>query len=57
MELQSSEKQFTYEMLSRQVAECDDIEEVKDILLKYALLYLKQQEVLSDLGPPPSPII
>ena len=54
MELQSSEKQFTYEMLSRQVAECNDIEEVKDILLQYAMLYLKQQEVLSCLGPPPT---
>lgn len=53
MELQSSEKQFTYEMLSRQVAECNDIEEVKSILLQYALLYFKQQEVLSSLGPFP----
>jgi len=54
MELQSSEKQFAYEMLSRQVAECNDIEEVKGILLQYALLYLKQQEVLSNLGPLPT---
>jgi len=54
MELQSSEKQFTYEMLSRQVAECNDIEEVKGVLLQYALLYLKQQEVLSNLGPLPT---
>jgi hypothetical protein len=53
MELQSPAKQFAYEMLSRQVAECNDIEEVKSILLQYALLYLKQQEVLSSLGPPP----
>jgi|TARA_R110002074_G_scaffold264923_1_gene437142 hypothetical protein len=54
MELQSSEKQFVYEMLSRQVTECNDIEEVKDILLQYAMLYFKQQEVLSCLGPPPT---
>lgn len=54
MELQSSEKQFIYEMLSRQVTECNDIEEVKDILLQYVMLYLKQQEVLSCLGPPPT---
>lgn len=54
MDLQSSEKQFTYEMLSRKVAECNDIDEVKKVLLQYALLYLKQQEVLEKIGPPPS---
>lgn len=54
MDLQSSEKQFTYEMLSRKVADCDNIDEIKKVLLQYAYLYLKQQEVLDKLGPPPS---
>jgi hypothetical protein len=54
LELSSTEKQFTYQTVANQVEKCQDIDELKTILLKYCKLYLKQQEVLDKIGPAPS---
>lgn len=43
-------KLFEYEMQSREIDGCDDIEKLKDMLKVSIKLYMKQQEVIRDLG-------
>jgi hypothetical protein len=50
VELSSIGKMFEYEKQSREIDECNDIEELKMMLKTSIKLYLKQQEVVSTLG-------
>lgn len=50
VELSSMAKMFEYEKQSREIDECNDIEELKMMLKTSIKLYLKQQEVVSTLG-------
>lgn len=52
--LSTTEKQFTYQTVANKVKDCQDIDELKRVLLEYCKLYLKQQEVLDKIGPAPS---
>jgi hypothetical protein len=49
IELESIDKLFEYEKHAR-IIEDLDIEELKNIAKLYCKLYLKQQEVISNLG-------
>lgn len=48
--LDSVTKLFEYEKQAREIDECRDIEQLKEICKVYAKLYFKQQEVVSKLG-------
>ncbi len=50
VELSSIGKMFEYEKQSREIDDCNDIEELKMMLKTSIKLYLKQQEVVSTLG-------
>ena len=45
IELSSTSKMFAYEKLSREIEECNSVEELKTMLRCYIKLYLKHQEV------------
>jgi len=47
--LSNPSKMFEYEKFSRQVDTCDDVNELRKLLKSYYKLYLKQQEVVSEL--------
>jgi hypothetical protein len=47
--LESTSKLFEYERISREIEECSDIDTIKDMLRCYVKLYMKQQEVVSDM--------
>jgi len=48
--LTNTSKLFQYQVQSREIDECDDIEELR-VALKGALkLFMKQQEVVASLG-------
>lgn len=47
--LDSTSKLFEYERISREIEECSDIDTIKDMLRCYVKLYMKQQEVISDM--------
>jgi hypothetical protein len=47
--LESTTKLFEYEKISREIEECSDVDKIKDMLRCYVKLYMKQQEVMSDL--------
>tara|TARA_R100000406_G_C3009574_1_gene97092 strand:+ start:341 stop:517 length:177 start_codon:yes stop_codon:yes gene_type:complete len=48
--LESVSKNFEYERLSREIESCNDVKELKEMLKCYIKLYLKQQEVVSQIG-------
>ena len=48
--LESVSKNFEYERLSREIESCNDVKELKEMLKCYIKLYLKQQEVVSQMG-------
>ena len=48
--LESVSKNFEYEKLSREIESCNDVKELKEMLKCYIKLYLKQQEVVSQMG-------
>ena len=48
--LESVSKNFEYEKLSREIESCNDVKELKEMLKCYIKLYLKQQEVVSQIG-------
>lgn len=50
IQLDDINKLFEYEMQSREIDGCDDIEKLKDMLKVSIKLYMKQQEVIRDLG-------
>ena len=45
IELSSTSKMFAYEKLSREIEECNSVEQLKNMLRCYIKLYLKHQEV------------
>lgn len=49
IELQNINKLFEYEKISRDIDSIDDIELVRTFAKAYVKLYLKQQEVVSNL--------
>ena len=48
--LESVSKNFEYERLSKEIETCNDVKELKEMLKCYIKLYLKQQEVVSQMG-------
>jgi hypothetical protein len=50
IQLDDINKLFEYEMQSREIDGCDDIEKLKDMLKVSIKLYMKQQEVIRNLG-------
>lgn len=50
IELENLSKNFEYFKCVSEIDNMDDIEEVKNIAKSYFKLYLKQQEVISNLG-------
>jgi hypothetical protein len=47
--LENTTKLFEYEKISREIEECSDIDTIKDMLRCYVKLYMKQQEIVSDM--------
>jgi len=43
-------KNFEYERISRELDTCENIEQVKNIAKSFVKLYLKQQEVMTQIG-------
>jgi hypothetical protein len=43
-------KNFEYERISRELDTCENIEQVKNIAKSFVKLYLKQQEVIVQIG-------
>jgi hypothetical protein len=50
IKLEDINKLFEYEMQSREIDECNDIEKLKMMLKISIKLYMKQQEVIRELG-------
>ena len=50
IELENLSKNFEYFKYASEIDNIDDIEDVKNIAKSYFKLYLKQQEVISNLG-------
>lgn len=50
IELENLSKSFEYRKASIEIDLIDDIEELKKIAKSYIKLYMKQQEVISNLG-------
>lgn len=50
IQLEDINKLFEYEMQSREIDECDDIEKLRTMLKISIKLYMKQQEVIRELG-------
>tara|TARA_B100000073_G_C23476555_1_gene469769 strand:- start:271 stop:444 length:174 start_codon:yes stop_codon:yes gene_type:complete len=48
--LDSVSKLFEYEKQVREIDECGDVDQLRDICKMYAKLYFKQQEVIGKLG-------
>jgi hypothetical protein len=49
VELSNLNKSFEYEKIARDIDSISDIDELKNLAKSYIKLYLKQQEVLSEL--------
>lgn len=49
IQLDSIDKLFEYEKISRDIDSIDDIESLRNIVKSYVKLYFKQQEVISRL--------
>jgi hypothetical protein len=50
IELNSISKLFEYEKISREIEQCDDIDQLKNIAKSYVKLHLAQQELILQLG-------
>lgn len=50
IKLEDINKLFEYEMQSREIDECNDIEKLRTMLKISIKLYMKQQEVIKELG-------
>ena len=48
--LDSVSKSFEYEKQAREIDECRDVEELRNLCKLYLKLYLKQQEVIGKIG-------
>ena len=54
IQLMTPSKAFAYEKASREIDDCKDIEELKNMLRCFMKLYFKQQETLSNIGVAPN---
>lgn len=54
IKLSTPSKAFAYEKASREIDDCNDVEEIKNMLRCYIKLYFKQQETLSNIGIAPN---
>lgn len=52
IELSNLNKSFEYEKIARDIDSISDIDELKNIAKSYIKLFLKQEEVLSELSWP-----
>jgi len=52
IKLENLSKSFEYFKVSSEIDSLDDIEKIKNIAKCYYKLYLKQQEVVANLGAP-----
>lgn len=43
-------KNFEYERISRELDTCENTEQVKNVAKSFVKLYLKQQEVMTQIG-------
>jgi hypothetical protein len=50
IQLEDINKLFEYEKQSREIDECNDIEKLRTMLKISIKLYMKQQEVIKELG-------
>lgn len=50
IEITNVNKMFEYEMQCRQIDECNDVDVLKQMLKTSIKLFLKQQEVMQNLG-------
>lgn len=50
IKLEKLSKEFEYHKIQSQIDSCNDIQTLKDIAKSWAKLYLKQQEVVVELG-------
>lgn len=50
IKLEKLSKEFEYHKIQSQIDSCNDIQTLKDIAKSWAKLYLKQQEVVVQLG-------
>jgi hypothetical protein len=50
IELNTINKMFEYEKISREIDTCSDIEFLRNIAKSYTKLYLAQQEIISSLN-------
>jgi hypothetical protein len=50
IELSNLSKSFEYTKMASEMDRCDDMEELRNIAKSYLKLYLKQQEVVANLG-------
>lgn len=48
--LESVSKLFEYEKLSREIDQCNDLDDLKNIAKSYVKLYFAQQEVINSLA-------
>ena len=48
IQLESTAKMFEYEKLSREIENCDNIDELKQMARAFIKLYLKHQEVAAN---------
>lgn len=48
--LSNLSKSFEYTKMASEMDRCDDMEELRNIAKSYLKLYLKQQEVVANLG-------
>jgi hypothetical protein len=48
--LNSVNKLFEYEKISREIDSCEDLNSLKNIAKSYVKLHLAQQEIISTLG-------
>jgi len=50
IELENLSKSFEYHKLSAEIDSCNNINELKNVAKAYIKLYLKQQEVVANMG-------
>ena len=50
IKLESVNKLFEYEKISREIDSCQDLSSLKNIAKSYVKLHLAQQEIISTLG-------
>lgn len=53
--LDNLSKNFEYVKLSKEIDECDEVEELRNIAKCFAKLYYKQQETMVAMGLPGTP--